>query len=78
MRETNTMENNLDERQPEWKTHLIKENYMGRKPYRKMTLACLASQLCTELGPAQPQLVYKYSYLSVVEVGLAWVSGFRV
>ena len=23
-----------------------------------MTLACLASQSCTELGPAQPQLVY--------------------
>ena len=23
-----------------------------------MTFACLASQSCTELGPAQPQLVY--------------------
>ena len=23
-----------------------------------MTLACLSSQSCTELGPAQPQLVY--------------------
>ena len=28
------------------------------KPYRKqMILACLADQFCTELGPAQPQLI---------------------
>ena len=40
------MEDYLDGSQPKW------------KPYRKqMTLACLASQFCTELGPAQPQLV---------------------
>ena len=26
----------------------------GAGPYWKITLACLASQLCTELGPAQP------------------------
>ena len=25
-----------------------------------MTLACLASQFCTELGPAQPQLVWDF------------------
>ena len=31
---------------------------VDRKPYRKqMTYTCLASQFCTELGPAQPQLV---------------------
>ena len=32
----------------------------GRRPYSKMTLACLdclVSQSCAELGPAQPQLV---------------------
>ena len=28
-----------------------------RRPYWKMTLACLANQSCTKLGPAQPQLV---------------------
>ena len=28
-----------------------------------MTLACLASQFCTELGPAQPQLVSHNIYL---------------
>ena len=27
---------------------------------KKMTLACLVSQFCTKLGPAQPQLVYSY------------------
>ena len=44
-----SMEEYLDGSQPRW------------KPYRKqMTLACLASQLCAELGPAQPQLVYHY------------------
>ena len=32
-----------------------------RKPYMKMTLGCLVSQFCTELGPAQPQLVPSYS-----------------
>ena len=40
------MEEYLDGSQPQWKS------------YRKqMKLACLASQFCTELGPAQPQLV---------------------
>ena len=33
-----------------------------------MTLACLASQSCTEIGPAQPQLVTIYSpYMLVKE-----------
>ena len=32
----------------------------GRRPNWKMTLACLASQSCTELGPAQPQLVQNF------------------
>ena len=34
---------------------------------RKMTLACLASQSCTELGPAQPQLVLDSSHPPIRE-----------
>ena len=46
------MEDNLNGRQSQWKT-------TSRKRYRKqMTSACLASKSCTELGPAQPQLVF--------------------
>ena len=45
-----SMEEYLDGSQPQW------------KPYRnQMTLACLASQFYTELGPAQPQLVFDFS-----------------
>ena len=46
-----SMEDDLNGRRPQWKT-------TSRKSYRKqMTSACLASKSCTELGPAQPQLV---------------------
>ena len=31
----------------------------GIRPYRKITSTCLASQSWTELGPAQPQLVFR-------------------
>ena len=68
------MENDLNGRQPRWKTTSMKDNLNGkqhqlkttsmadeinvRQPQWKMTtLACLASQFCSELGPAQPQLV---------------------
>ena len=56
------MEDNLNGRWPQWKTTSMEEYLDGSRPqwklYRKqMTLACLASQFCTELGPAQPQLV---------------------
>ena len=48
---TNSMVDNLNGRHPQWKT-------TSRKPYRKqMTSARLASKSCSELGPAQPQLV---------------------
>ena len=48
---TTSMEDDLNGRQYQWKT-------TSRKPYRKqMTSAWLASKSCTELGPAQPQLV---------------------
>ena len=61
---TTLMEDNLNGRRPQWK-----KNVNGgwpqwkktlRKPYMKMTLACLVSQICTELGPAQPQLVSQF------------------
>ena len=49
--EMTSMEDNLNGRQSQWKM-------TSRNPYRKqMTPACLASKSCTELGPAQPQLV---------------------
>ena len=45
------MEDYHDRRQSQWKM-------TSRKPYRKQIISvCLASQSCTELGPAKPQLV---------------------
>ena len=36
----------------------MEDDINGRQPQWKMTtLACLTSQFCSELGPAQPQLV---------------------
>ena len=59
------MEDNLNGRLSKWKNNLYGEwpqwKLTLRKPYRRqMTLTCLASQFCTELGPAQPQLVIFY------------------
>ena len=64
---TTTMEDDHNERRPQMKTTSIEDELNGRrsqwkttsrKPYLKQTtLASLASQFCTELGPAQPQLV---------------------
>ena len=52
------MEDDLKGRGSQGKNTSIEESRPQCKPYRKqMTLACLASQFCTELGPAQPQLV---------------------
>ena len=52
------MEDDLNgEKKYQWMITLMEEDL------RKMTLACLVSQFCTELGPAQPQLVYVYVYL---------------
>ena len=45
-----SMEDDLNGRQPKWKTTAMEEDLNGSLP-------CLASQLCTELGQAQPQLV---------------------
>ena len=65
-----SFEDNLNGRQPWWKTTSMEDSLNGRqsqlkttsrKPYRKqMTSACLASKSCTELGPAQPQLVVTF------------------
>ena len=76
--EDNLMEDNLNGRQPQWNTTSMEEQISMednlqwkktlKKPYRKMTLACIASQFCTELGPAQPQLVYNIYYSTVVHV----------
>ena len=63
------MKDNFDGRQPQWKTASMKDDLNGRqtqwkttsrKPDRKqMTSACLlASRSCTELGTAQPELVF--------------------
>ena len=48
-RNLSLQEDDITKRQPYKKT--------GRRPYWKMTSACLASQSFPELGPAQPQLV---------------------
>ena len=44
------MEDNFNGRQPQWKITAMEKDLNGSLP-------CLASQFCTELGPAQPQLV---------------------
>ena len=44
-------EDDLNGRKPQWKTTAMEEDLNGSLP-------CLASQFCTELGPAQPQLVF--------------------
>ena len=52
------MENNLNGRQTIWRTTSMEDDINGRQPQWKMTtLACPTSQFCSELGPAQPQLV---------------------
>ena len=48
---TTSMENDLNGRQPQWKTISMEDR-------KQMTSACLTSKPCTELGPAQPQLVF--------------------
>ena len=67
---TTLMEDDLNGRQPQWKMTTMKDDNNGRqpqlkmnqgKPYRKqLTSACRASKSCTELGPAQPQLVLTF------------------
>ena len=49
--------------------HIRREPYKktGRRPYLKITSA---SQSCIELGPAQPQLVYVFSYTSKAQLML--------
>ena len=59
---TASIEDVINERQTKWKTNAMEDDLNGRqpqrKPYRKqMTSACPASKSCTELGPAEPQLV---------------------
>ena len=48
------MEDKLNGRRPQWKTISMEDDI---KEALQMTSACLASKSCTELGPAQPQLV---------------------
>ena len=57
---TITMKDNLNGRRPQWKTTSMEGNLNGRRTQWKMT-SMEASQFCTELGPAQPQLfVYPF------------------
>ena len=52
-----SMEDNLNGRQPIWRTTSMEDDINGGQPQWKMTtLACLTSQYCSELGPAQPHL----------------------
>ena len=53
-----SMKDHINGRQPRWKTTAMEDEINVRQPQWKMTtLAYLASQFCSELGPAQPQLV---------------------
>ena len=45
------------------KEALQEDDLTKRQPYKKMASARLASQTCTEVGPAQPQLVFTFSHL---------------
>ena len=73
-----SMEDNLNGRQPIWRTTSMEDDINGRQPQWKMTtLACLTRQFCSELGQAQPQLdhfiiellSFCMTYLSI----LTWV-----
>ena len=54
---TISMEDNLHARQPQWKTTSMEDDLHGRWLQWKTSSNGLSSQFCTELGPAQPQLV---------------------
>ena len=55
---TTSMEDNVSGKQHQWKTNSMEYEINVRQPQSKMTtLVCLASQFCSEFGPAQPQLV---------------------
>ena len=61
----NSLEGKLNGRRPQWKTTLMEEALYGRGPQWRTTLMEddlneRKPQFCTELGPAQPQLVYDF------------------
>ena len=62
--------NDLKGRRPQGRNTSMEEYLNGSrpqwKPYRKqLTLACLASQFCTELAPAQPLAFLNFSHLKL-------------
>ena len=64
------MEDDIEGRTPILKSILILN---GSQPQwksdrKQMALVCLASQFCTELGPAQPQLVLFVYYESLLHL----------
>ena len=55
---TTSMEDKLNGKKPQWTMTSLEDEMNGRQPQKKMTiLACLVSQFCSKLGPAQPQIV---------------------
>ena len=52
--------------QSQWKMTLMDDEHDGRQPALKKTLIGLASQLCTEIGTAQPQLVFAFNVEHIV------------
>ena len=61
---TPSMEDDLKGITPLLKNIVMEVNLTQWKPYRKqMTFVSLASKFSTELGPAQPQLVYHFSQM---------------
>ena len=66
---TTSLEDYLKEIQPQWKMTSMKKdnlNLNARKPEWKTTSICLACQFCTELGPAQPQLVFHFRHQAFI------------
>ena len=55
---TTPMEDDLNGMKTQWRTTSMEEDLKeALQEAYDISLSCLVSQLCTELGPAQPQLV---------------------
>ena len=66
---------------PQRKTIRQEDSNTGDRPKRKMILVCLVSQICTELGSAQPQFVifeFPMTFKASKTTGNFWLPEARV
>ena len=91
-RKTTSKEDNLNGRQTQWQTDAMEDDLNGRRPHgrqphwktismeedrrKQMISACLASKSFTELGPAQPQLVFLF-LLTFLKVDRVYNNGYQ-